>query len=263
MQGRIEAVEQAATIGSLVPAAIGLGRDLARLVAEDTLSQRAAETRPWGCCPECGKSRQSKVGRPRQLTTSIGVLKWSRAVGRCPAGCRIGQIAPLDDDLGLESGQRSSCELISLGCLLAVNVPFATTGQILERAVGGKLAASTIWSWVRGVGARALQVHAPASAHLRLTPSPRLSRMPDLRPRRLMAPDGFWPHPPPPLPGSLGQRARLRRRQASGVPPPLTCPQTPASHIDRRTSCTSETSSDGTCPTSMLYLMPETPGGGE
>ncbi|MFI0608301.1 MAG: ISKra4 family transposase [Anaerolineae bacterium] len=150
-------MEQAAIIGSLAPAAIGLGRELARLVAEDTLSQRAAETRPWGCCPECGKSLQSKGRRPRQLTTSVGVLKWSRAVGWCPAGCRIGQIVPLDDDLGLESGQRSNCELISLGCSLAVNVPFATTGQILERAVGETLAASTIWSWVRGVGARALQ----------------------------------------------------------------------------------------------------------
>ncbi|MFI0607103.1 MAG: hypothetical protein ACH37Z_04310 [Anaerolineae bacterium] len=44
----------------------------------------------------------------------------------------------------MESSQRSSVELISLGCLLGVYVPFETTCQILERAVGQRLAASTV-----------------------------------------------------------------------------------------------------------------------
>ncbi|MBK7781008.1 MAG: hypothetical protein IPJ58_09640 [Ardenticatenia bacterium] len=43
--------------------------------------------------------------------------------------------------------QCSSVELVSLGCLLAVYVPFETSSQILERAVGQRLAASTIWTW--------------------------------------------------------------------------------------------------------------------
>jgi hypothetical protein len=155
LQGRIDEVERAASLNALILAAIGLGRELSRLVVEAALSRHASAERRLGSCPSCSRRLRSKGWRPRQLATSVGVVSWRRPVGRCPAGCKIGQVAPSDEALGVESSQRSSVELISLGCLLAVYVPFETTCQILERAVGQRLAASTVWTWVRTVGARA------------------------------------------------------------------------------------------------------------
>lgn len=157
LQGRIDEVEGAARLNDLIPAAIGLGREVSRLVAEAALSRHASAESRLGDCPDCGRRLRSKGWRPRQLTTSVGVVKWRRTVGRCPAGCKIGQKAPSDDALGMEASQCSSVELVSLGCLLAVYVPFETSSQILERAVGQRLAASTIWTWVRRVGARAVK----------------------------------------------------------------------------------------------------------
>ena len=53
-------------------------------------------------------------------------------MGRCPEGCEIGPVAPLDEALGLAPYQRSRGELQYLGCSLAVFVPYATAAQLLR-----------------------------------------------------------------------------------------------------------------------------------
>jgi hypothetical protein len=62
----------------------------------------------------------------------LGVIRWRRRVGRCREGCETGQVAPLDEALGLAPYQRSRGELQYLGCSLAVFVPYATAAQLLR-----------------------------------------------------------------------------------------------------------------------------------
>ena len=92
---------------------------------EGVLIERAQRPTQWTDCPRCGKRLHSKGFVPRQITSVIGTIRWKRCVGRCPHGCAMGQIAPMDNALGLLAHQRTSIEL-RLGCLLAVFVPFET-----------------------------------------------------------------------------------------------------------------------------------------
>ena len=87
---------------------------------------------------------------------SVGVVHWQRRVGRCPKGCRGSQVVPLDIALGVKSNQQTSLELIRLGCLLAIFVPFETVTVIVRRFTGIQLSAQTIWSWVQWLGKRAM-----------------------------------------------------------------------------------------------------------
>jgi hypothetical protein len=50
---------------------------------------------------------------------------------RCPNKCKIGQIAPLDDELGLKPNQRISEELKEMACALAVFLPFGIASLLL------------------------------------------------------------------------------------------------------------------------------------
>ena len=88
----------------------------------------------------------------RQLRTIIGLIRWRRRVGRCPKGCRVGQIAPLDDELGLKPNQRVCDGLKRLGCMLAVFVPFNIAAIILYAMTGESFSGSTIWEWVQEAG---------------------------------------------------------------------------------------------------------------
>jgi hypothetical protein len=89
----------------------------------EVLTERAQRPTQWPDCPECGKRLHSKGFVSRQITSVIGIIHWKRRAGRCPNGCAIGQVAPLDKALGLLPRQRTSSELQKLGCLLAVFVP--------------------------------------------------------------------------------------------------------------------------------------------
>ncbi|MBD2429569.1 ISKra4 family transposase, partial [Phormidium sp. FACHB-1136] len=46
-------------------------------------------------------------------------------MGRCPRGCPESQRVPLDEALGIAPYQQSSEELMRLGCLLSVMMPYA------------------------------------------------------------------------------------------------------------------------------------------
>ena len=76
--------------------------------------------------------------RPRQIKTLVGIVGFSRRVGRCRNGCRGVQQAPLDQELGLLAYQQTSLELMQMGCLLTVFVPFETACTLLEKLTGVK-----------------------------------------------------------------------------------------------------------------------------
>ncbi len=121
----------------------------AKQLIEQELSRRAQLPTSWTNCPHCGTRLHSKGMRDRQIQTLVGIVHWQRRVGRCPNGCKGSQVIPLDIALEIRSYQQTSLELVRLGCLLAIFVPFETVTVIIERFIGIKLNAQTIWSWVQ------------------------------------------------------------------------------------------------------------------
>ncbi len=155
MQEQLSVLERAETLDSLVGTATEVGQGIARCLVEAVLAGRAAAPTTWGRCEVCGTGLQSKGRRPRQMKTGIGVVGWRRRVGRCPQGCAVGEVAPLDRALGVAVSQRTSGELSGLACLLAVFVPFESASRVLQRARGIGLSPSAIWSSVQTAGRRA------------------------------------------------------------------------------------------------------------
>ena len=108
LQELVESIGNASTLTLLILSAWRLARVLAVRIVEEALIERAQRLTQWTDCPKCGKRLHSKGFAPRQITSVIGIIRWKRRVGRCPHGCAIGQIAPLDKALGLLPGQRTS-----------------------------------------------------------------------------------------------------------------------------------------------------------
>jgi hypothetical protein len=155
LQERVGAVERAETMDELVETVTVLVRELGVQVVQTVLAEWAAEPTAWPLCPDCGSRLRSKGWRNRQLGTSLGRVCWRRRVGRCPRGCRINQVAPLDARLGLAAYQGHSSELMRKATLLAVFVPLATARSILTRLSGVTVATTTVWEWVQVAGRRA------------------------------------------------------------------------------------------------------------
>lgn len=63
----------------------------------------------------------------------------------------------MDEALGIKAYQQASVELLHLGCLLAVFVPFHTVTVLLQRLTGVQLSPGTIWNWVQSVGQSAME----------------------------------------------------------------------------------------------------------
>jgi hypothetical protein len=156
LQELIEAIENASTLTLLILSAWRLARVLAAKIVEEALIERAQRPTQWPNCPECGKRLHSKGFIPRQIISVIGTIRWKRRVGRCPKGCSIGQIAPLDNTLGLLPYQRTSVELRQLGCLLAIFVPFETVSVLLNCLISVKVSATSVWHWVQKAGQKAM-----------------------------------------------------------------------------------------------------------
>ena len=127
----LRAVEDAPSLTALILATWQVARVLAIHLIETVRAERARQPTAWPPCPACGASLRSKGFVTRQITSLCGPLQWQRRVGRCPQGCAIAQVAPLDEELGVQPHQRTSGELQSLGCALAVFVPFATAARLL------------------------------------------------------------------------------------------------------------------------------------
>jgi hypothetical protein len=134
-------------------------------VAEEVLNERGQEPTKWSPCPECGKKIESKGLEPREMITLIGLVKWWRRRGGCPAGCKIGQVVPMDEALGLQPYQRISLEVKWLACALAVFVPFEIASVLFGLLAGVKVCSKSIWLWVQESGQLAMmQLNAQLAA---------------------------------------------------------------------------------------------------
>ncbi len=131
VQRLLHAVEDAPSLTAVILAAWQVARVLTVHLVEAVLAERARRPLVWPRCPQCGVFLRSKGFATRQVTSLFGPIRWRRRVGRCPHGCAIPQVAPLDEALGVQPQQRTSGELQHLGCALAVFVPFATATRLL------------------------------------------------------------------------------------------------------------------------------------
>jgi hypothetical protein len=165
MQRLLSAVEDAPSLTALILAAWQVARVLTVQLVEAVLAERARRPTTWPPCPRCGGPLRSKGFATRQVTSLCGPIRWRRRVGRCPQGCVIPQVAPLDEALGVQPQQRTSGELQALGCALAVFVPFATAARLLGWFCGGPVSPRAVWCWVQAAGHRAMvQLHAQLQA---------------------------------------------------------------------------------------------------
>jgi hypothetical protein len=157
LQWLLRAVEDAPSLTALILATWQVARVLAVHLIEAVLAERARQPTVWPPCPACGASWRSKGFAPRQMTSLFGPIRWQRRVGRCPRGCTISQVAPLDEALGVQPHQRTSGELQSLGCALAVFVPFATAARLLGWSCGSVVSPRALWCWVQAAGHQAME----------------------------------------------------------------------------------------------------------
>jgi len=165
VQRLLRAVDNAPSLTALILAAWQAARVLAVHMVEAVLAERAHGPTAWPACAACGIPLQSKGFAARQVTSVLGPIQWRRRVGRCPRGCTIPQVVPLDAALGVAPHQRSSAELQHLGCALAVFVPFATAATLLGWACGVTVSPRVVWAWVQAAGQRAMaQLHAQLQA---------------------------------------------------------------------------------------------------
>jgi hypothetical protein len=86
----------------------------------------------------------------------FGIIHWRRRVGRCPKGCAIGQVAPLDEMLQVIPYQQSCWGLQRLACTLAVFVPFEVASYLLQQSLGLLVHPTTLWNWVQSAGGCAM-----------------------------------------------------------------------------------------------------------
>jgi hypothetical protein len=145
-------VKTAITLKAIVLAVLKLSLAIAVIIAGEVLTQRGQSKGEPKVCPKCNKPLESKGLLPRAVKTIIGIVRWKRRVSRCPNGCKIGQIAPLDIELGLQSNQRVSEDLMQRACVLAIFVPFGIAVSLLEILTGVKVSPGAIWNWVQSKG---------------------------------------------------------------------------------------------------------------
>jgi hypothetical protein len=157
LQALVEHIENATTLTQIIATTWRLAWVLAIQVIEEVIVERAQRKTHWPTCPRCGERLHSKGFIPRQITTLMGVIHFRRRVGRCKNRCRIGQIVPLDDELGLAPHQRTSVAFKQVACLLAIFVPFETVCALLSRLMATSVSPAAVWHWVQRTGQRAIQ----------------------------------------------------------------------------------------------------------
>jgi hypothetical protein len=150
-----ENLHQSTTLASLVLAAWQMGMWMAREFVMDELQERAQRRESWGNCPVCGTRLHSKGSVPRRMLTLVGWVDWQRRVGRCPKHCKGSQSAALDEQLGITPYAQTSVELVRLGCLLALFLPYGLAVEILQQLCGVRLSDAVLWQWVQQYGKQA------------------------------------------------------------------------------------------------------------
>lgn len=145
------------TLAKIMVIAFQIARFLTVAIVEAVLAKRADQTCRWPKCPKCGARIENKDREPRQIRTLLGVVHWKRKVGRCPNKCEIGQIAPLDETLGIEPNQRVCADLKRVACALAVFVPYGIASILLALASKVTVSAMTIWDWAQEAGEESMK----------------------------------------------------------------------------------------------------------
>lgn len=156
LQELVEKIRNAPSLARLILVALQLGRAVAVKVAEEVLNERGQARTKWPECSQCGQKLESKGLEPREMLTLIGWVKWWRRRGGCPNGCKIGQVVPLDEALGLQPYQRTSLEVKWLVSAIAIFVSFETAAVLLGLLTGVEVCPKTIWLWVQEAGQRAM-----------------------------------------------------------------------------------------------------------
>jgi hypothetical protein len=144
------------SLTAIVLTAWQMGLWIAKTIVEQQLTERAQAQTNFGRCPACQTSLRSKGFIKRELLTLVGTVEWKRRISRCPKRCSGSQIAPFDTVLGIDAYQQTSTELIRLGCLLALFLPFGLATSILQQLTGITLSKDTIWDWVQIAGQRTM-----------------------------------------------------------------------------------------------------------
>lgn len=152
VQELVTAIENAPSSGAMMLAAWRLARLLAVKLVKEELAERAQRPTKWPPCEKCGKRLESKDFVPRQLTGLIETVRWQQREGRCPDRCKIGQVTPLDKELGLQPNQRTSAGLRQAACALTIFVPFEIAAMSLRLPTGVVVSPGAAWNWVQGVG---------------------------------------------------------------------------------------------------------------
>ena len=150
--GLLDQLQKSQTLATLVIAAWQMGLHIARILVEQQLNERAQQPTSWDACPVCGHRLHSKGFASRQMLTLVGRVQWRRRVGRCPNGCAGSHSIPFDQVLGIEPYQQSSVELMRLGCLLAIFVPFELAAWLLAQLSGIRVSDDSLWQWVQQYG---------------------------------------------------------------------------------------------------------------
>ncbi len=151
----LKRVKTSITLKDVVTSSFALGLAIAVIIASDVLSDRGRLKRTHPHCPHCTAPLESKGLLPRQIKTLIGSIRWKRRAWRCPKGCKIGQITPLDEELNLQPNQRFSDDLKEVSCVLAIFLPFGIAVKILKTITGVDVSPGSIWNWVQTAGKEA------------------------------------------------------------------------------------------------------------
>lgn len=150
-------LQTVSSLSAVVLTARQMGLWLARAIVEQQLRERAVASTEWGTCLVCHARLVSKGFVKRQMLTLVGQVEWKRRVGRCPHRCLGSQQTPLDDALNINAYQQMSTELMRLGCLLAVFLPFDLAAWMLQQLTGIAVSDDTIWQWVQVAGQQAME----------------------------------------------------------------------------------------------------------
>jgi hypothetical protein len=152
-----EKLQTSTTLASLVLTAWQLGLWFAKILVEQQLNERAKQPQTWETCRGCGSRLESKGFVSRRMLTLVGWVEWKRRVGRCPNRCPGSYSTPFDQVLAISAYQQTSVELMRLGCLLAVFMPFELAVQLLVQLCGIQMSDDTVWQWVQNFGQQAMQ----------------------------------------------------------------------------------------------------------
>lgn len=170
-------LQDSSTLTALVLTAWQMGQWFARAIVEQQLQNRANALTQWQPCSVCHVPLHSKGFAKRRVLTLVGWVEWQRRVGRCRHHCSGSQVIPFDDVLGIAAYQQTSTELVRLGSLLAVFLPFEVAAWMLLQLTGITVSHDTIWQWVQRAGQKAMAQLESQLQDLAIGQSPQLESL--------------------------------------------------------------------------------------